>query len=90
MKNIDIVVATSPITGEIFAGKLNKKGDKWLSKVMVTNQAIVAVIEHLRQTKKEYTFHGEKLVLIPTGLLHQVGLAAKETNSKTVKMEDDI
>lgn len=40
----DIRLGISPITDEVFVGILNKKGDKWLKKVSVTNDFLACVI----------------------------------------------
>lgn len=41
-------VACSPLTGNIYAGRLHKDGDRWAGdKKDVTNEAKLAVIEHL-------------------------------------------
>ncbi len=39
-------IGCSPLSGRIYAGKLNKNGKEWASKVDVTNEACGAVIEH--------------------------------------------
>lgn len=40
----EIKIGISPMTGEVYAGKLNKKGNLWLSKVNVTNQFVDTVL----------------------------------------------
>lgn len=44
------------ITG-IFAGTLNKKGDMWINKSDVTDEAIAAVAQYLIDNKKAMKFH---------------------------------
>lgn len=43
-------VECSPLTSTIYAGVVNKKGDKWLHKSAVTGEAIEAVRDYLLQT----------------------------------------
>ena len=45
------------ITG-IFAGTLNKKGDKWLNKSEVTDEAIGAVVDWLYMERNGKKRHG--------------------------------
>ncbi len=40
-------VATSPLTNTIYAGRANKGGGEWTSKADVTNDACVAVAQHV-------------------------------------------
>lgn len=44
-------IGCSPLSGRIYAGKLNKKGDVWLTKTDVTNECCGAVIEHVLHNK---------------------------------------
>ena len=44
------------ITG-IFAGTLNKKGDMWVNKSDVTDEAISAVAQFLLERKEAMTFY---------------------------------
>jgi hypothetical protein len=49
----DLVVACSPITPTIFAGKLNKKGNQWVGKKQdVTEHCLSAVFEFIAVHKK--------------------------------------
>ena len=49
-------IGTSPLTGTIFLGRLNKAGDCWLDgKTDITNIAIDGVMEHLYHKKLMYT-----------------------------------
>lgn len=43
------------ITG-IYAGTLNKKGDKWINKSKVTDEAICAVAQFLLENEKAMEF----------------------------------
>ena len=63
MENIRL--GCSPITGTIFAGKLNKAGTMWLKKEDVTNEATNAVAEHLltKGESMEFIFRGVKYLL---------------------------
>ena len=45
----DLKIAASPITGTIYVGRVNKKGDAWTTKQDVTGPACAAVVEHLQQ-----------------------------------------
>lgn len=47
-----ITLGHSPLTDTIFAGVLNKKGDKWLHKVDVTNAFIGSVISRWEGQKE--------------------------------------
>lgn len=49
----------------IYAGTLNKKGDMWLHKSEVTNEAVAAVAEYLVMNEKYMTFDykGERYIL---------------------------
>lgn len=38
----------------IYAGRLNKKGDQWLAKSDVTEEAIMSVFDYLYTNKKEF------------------------------------
>lgn len=52
----DFKIGCSPITGEIFLGKLNKKGNMWLEgKTIVTDKAVNAVFDHLNNKKIFYS-----------------------------------
>lgn len=42
-------VGTGPLTGDIYAGKLDKVGRTWASRSVVTEQAIIAVADHVQQ-----------------------------------------
>jgi len=48
----EIKVAVSPLSNTIFAGYV--KGDRWTSKVDVTDQVIKAVMEHLSVAQCDY------------------------------------
>ena len=52
------------ITG-IFAGILNKRGDMWLNKSDVTNEAIAAVAQYLLENEKamKFNYHGKRYML---------------------------
>lgn len=52
------------ITG-IFAGTLNKKGDMWVNKSDVTDEAISAVAQFLLDHKESMSFnyHGKRYML---------------------------
>lgn len=53
MSRLDgLKIAVSPLTNEIYAGYV--KGDRWTSKVNVTDQVIKAVIEHLKEAQCDY------------------------------------
>jgi len=58
-------VGCSPITGEIFAGKVLKNGMWGLTKYNVTGTAVGAVAEHLIQRDEELRFNlkGKKYAL---------------------------
>lgn len=45
MKLEEITLGHSPLTDSIYAGRLNKAGDKWLDKKDVTNEFIDCVIK---------------------------------------------
>lgn len=49
------------ITG-IFAGTLNKKGDTWINKSDVTNEAMCAVAQFLLEHEEamEFNYHGKR------------------------------
>ncbi len=52
-------VGCGPISGAIYAGTLNKKGDMWLNKTDVTEEALASVRDHLEyqaQKEKQSTF----------------------------------
>jgi len=54
---MNIRIGTSPITGSIFAGKLNKTGTMWVGeKQDITDEAIGAVAESLLKTKEKLPF----------------------------------
>ena len=40
-------VGCSPITATIYAGTINKKGDSWVNKNDVTEEALASVRDHL-------------------------------------------
>lgn len=44
------------VFGNIYAGRLNKNGDKWLSRSEVTKEALGAVAQHLLFDGKEFRF----------------------------------
>lgn len=39
-------VSTSPLTGEIYAGRITATADAWAAKSPVTQEAVIAVAEH--------------------------------------------
>lgn len=56
-------VACGQDTGRIYAGTINKKGDKWTNKTDVTEEALAAVRDHLvmiweAQEEKDATSFG--------------------------------
>ena len=53
-------VGCSLITGTIYAGTVNKKGDLWLNKSDVTEEALASVRDHLEMKAREEktTFYG--------------------------------
>ena len=54
---MNIRIGTSPITGSIFAGKVNKAGTMWVGeKQDITVEAIGAVAESLLKTKEKIPF----------------------------------
>lgn len=55
-------VVAGPLTGRIFAGQLTDDGTEWAHKTDVTDQAIHAVVEHIRRT------HGDTCTLRGQGL----------------------
>ena len=46
----------------IFAGTINKKGDMWVNKSEVTDEAIKAVAQFLLEHEEamEFTYHGKR------------------------------
>jgi hypothetical protein len=43
-----LIIATSPLSNEIFIGSRNKKGDEWLAnRTTVTGMACAAVAQHV-------------------------------------------
>lgn len=38
----------------IYAGTLNKKGDRWINKSLVTDEVLCCAFDYLYQNKKEY------------------------------------
>ena len=54
---MSIRIGTSPITGVVYAGKLNKAGTMWVGeKQDITDEAIGAVAESLLKTKEKLPF----------------------------------
>lgn len=49
----DLRLGKSPITDEVYAGVLTKKGDKWIKKVNVTNDFITCVIQRWENQTEE-------------------------------------
>lgn len=45
----DIKIGFSELTGEVFAGKTNKDGTKWIEKVNITSQ-----FEYIIKKRKQY------------------------------------
>lgn len=60
---------------EIYAGTLNKKGDMWVNKTKVTDEAVRAVAQYLLQ-------HREKLIFEYFG--HKYELAVSQADKKSV------
>jgi len=53
-----LTIGCSPITSEIFAGKLNKNKTMWKGeKIDVTDTAVGAVAQHLLQKDEEMQFN---------------------------------
>lgn len=46
----DIKIGYSELTGEVFAGKINKDGTKWIEKVNVTSQ-FEFIVKNRKKTK---------------------------------------
>ena len=44
-------VGCGDISGRIYAGTINKKGDRWVNKSDVTEEALAAVRDHLLMAK---------------------------------------
>lgn len=52
-----LIVGCSPITSEIFVGKLNNEGNKWIGeKENVTDSAVNSVAQHLLQKDEKVIF----------------------------------
>lgn len=49
-------VSASPLTGEIYAGRLTATADAWAAKSSVTQEAIIAVAEHA-----QYLYGGQMI-----------------------------
>ena len=62
------------ITG-IFAGTLNKKGDMWVNKTKVTDEAVRAVAQYLLE-------HGEKLLFKYRGRKYELAVSQAESEDK--------
>ncbi len=62
----------------IFAGTLNKKGDMWVNKSDVTDEAVSAVAQYLLENEKKlrFEYHGKKYVLA----VSEVGSEAEDGN----------
>ena len=50
----------------IYAGTLNKKGDKWLNKTEVTDEACCAVAQYLieHEEKMKVSYNGRRYALV--------------------------
>lgn len=55
-----IGVHTSDLTGEIYVGRINSKGNKWLEKRKATDEVVEAVrdsfVLHMAQTGTQYGY----------------------------------
>ncbi len=52
----DIKIGFSDLTGEVFAGKLNKAGTMWIEKVNITNQFNTIIrqkAQYLKEIKEQ-------------------------------------
>jgi len=59
-----IRIGLSPITNDIFAGKLNKAETTWLGKKdNVTEQAVMAVINYIKKDDVIYERNGKRYQL---------------------------
>lgn len=60
----DFKVGCSPVTSEIYAGKVDKKG-LWVNKKQVTDTAVGAVAQHLLQKDERvlFNYNGKRYVL---------------------------
>lgn len=58
----NIVIATSPLTGRIFAGYSKDGGRTMYKKVEVTKQVINAVSAHMHITGEEYECEAGELI----------------------------
>lgn len=49
----------------IYAGRLNKKGDMWVNKSLVTDEVLSCTFDYLYSNKKEYraTINGKRYVM---------------------------
>ena len=73
MKVDEIRLGVSPLTGTIFAGKLDKSGKGWLDKKDVTEEAVRSVFEKMMMESerdnnkiREYSYNGfGKIQYIP-------------------------
>lgn len=64
MSNNDAyAVGAGPVTGRIYAGRVDETGTEWVEKTDVTDQAIAAVLEHILHVHgSEVTLRGRRLV----------------------------
>jgi hypothetical protein len=53
MKDTKFAISQSPLTNNIYVGRLNKEGSKYLEKKDMTMEAISSVVDHIRQIQDE-------------------------------------
>ena len=74
------------VTG-IFAGTLNKKGNMWLNKSNVTDEAIMAVVDWLLMERGDKKRHGYSFKM-KNGSIAKLILEVEDNNETTIGVND--
>jgi len=61
----NLKLGVSPITGTVFAGRLNKKGNMWINKVDITEQFLSCCLQYFKPgTENTISADGKPLYII--------------------------
>lgn len=78
----NLKLGVSPITNNVFAGRLNKKGTMWTQKVDVTEQFLNCVLQYFKEgTEHTVTSNGKPVIKITVEQLDRDNSPKEETDA---------
>ena len=68
----------------IYAGTLNKKGDMWINKSLVTNEVLSCAFDYLYSNEKEFraTINGKRYAMRIVPMTEEEPQGSEENNGK--------